>query len=45
MREIEEKISEDHHMAMIVGEVKTMMFATGSMGSDQDIMEALWSVL
>lgn len=45
MRKVEEKISEDHHMTMIVGKVETMMLAGRGMGSDQDIMQALWSVV
>ena len=44
MREVEKKISKDHHMAMIMAEVKTMMLACRGMGGDQDIMETLWSV-
>ena len=39
--EVEENLSEDHHVSMIEGEVKASVFAAGGMGGDQNAVETL----
>lgn len=45
MREVEEDFAEYGEMAMVEGEVKIAVFAAGSMRVDEDVMQALGSVV